>query len=292
MIPVTYCLPWNRPDPLDRRAVLRTIADSGMKRLVLSSNVLDELICKPEMIPIYTRELADFNLTLMDAHAPWGTWKDPGMPQEEGHELIVLRHKMAIRLCHTFGVTSMAFHTGNTFRSIFGDYTLDDYYAMLIRSLEELLPDAEKYGVVLALENQWTPLNQSAYLLKAVKHFNSPYLGLCYDSGHAFLIQNCKNVPEMNSVSAIWDDLGIPVVCEKDLISQFQPYLINCHLHDNNGLTDQHQPPGTGSIPDWPHIMEMITTAPRLQCVQNESAGTDFSELRRLCGALSPLLDA
>ena len=146
----------------------------------MESKIIERIFSEPELGFKYQKELKEFDLNLMDAHAPWGTWKDPGMPLEEFHELITLRHKAAIRICNQFNVTSMAFHTGNTFNSIFGNFTLDDYYNMMIRTLEELIHDAEKYNVVLCLENQWTPLNHSSCLIKAVEYFIKEEFYYCF----------------------------------------------------------------------------------------------------------------
>ena len=270
MIPVSYRYPWTLSSEPDRRAVLKDLADNGVRRLVLGSNIIEDLIIHPGQLFVYRKELAEYGLTLMDAHAPWGTWQDPGMPLEKYHEDIILREKMAIRICGELGITSLAFHTGNTFNSVFGkDLTLDDYYAMLIRSMEELLPTAEKAGVILCLENQWTPLNQSAYLLKAMEYFDSPNMGICYDSGHAHLCECGEADPAKSCVPYIWKDIGLPVVWETDMVSKFQPWVVNCHFHDNHGFNDEHNLPGNGTI-DWEHVVGVLAKAPRLQCIQSE----------------------
>lgn len=295
MIKVTYAYPWMRPAAIDRRAVLKELADNGIKRLVLTCNLIEDMIRTPELVISCGKDLENYGLEFCDAHAPFGLWKDLAMPLEKFHDIVIMRHKMAIRLCAEFGVTSLTFHTGNTTRTAFGDVKLDDYYEVLLRSLNELLPDAEKYGVVLALENQWTPLNQTPYLLKAIKHFDSPFLGLCYDSGHARLTQFGQCDPAKSVVPYLWNEMGLPVYWENDIISQFQPYLINCHIHDNNGFNDEHLLPGAGTIDDWEHIFEVCSKAPRLQCVQSEvsiNENVTVPELRSAFKNLSPLLDA
>jgi sugar phosphate isomerase/epimerase len=47
------------------------------------------------------------------------------------------------------------------------------------------------------------------------------------------------------------------------------PHVTTCHLHDNNGVHDQHLLPGRGTI-DWGHVIGLLRTAPRLKCFQNE----------------------
>ena len=154
--------------------------------------------------------------------------------------------------------------------SIYGKWlTLNDYYQMLIRTMGELLPEAQRLGVVLALENQWTPLNQSACLLKAVQHFDTQWLGICYDVGHGNLTEHGREFPGRSCVPLIWNDIQLPVVWEENFIEKVRPYLINCHLHDNNGINDQHKLPGQGTV-NWKRIMDNLATAPRLQCIQSE----------------------
>jgi sugar phosphate isomerase/epimerase len=179
---------------------------------------------------------------------------------------------MSFKLCQKFGVKTITFHTGNTNNSFFGKHLkFNDYYNELISSLEILLKEAQKCDVIIALENQWTPLNSSRVLLDVVNYFNSPYLGLCYDSGHGNLTEKGKLFPNETIVPILWDDLGVPVEWEENLIEKFVPHLVNCHLHDNNGILDTHQTPGTGTI-DWNRIVKALKSAPKLQSIQNESA--------------------
>ncbi|MBR4219907.1 MAG: sugar phosphate isomerase/epimerase [Victivallales bacterium] len=270
MKPVTYNFGLVKKTDEELRDTLRQLAEGGVQRLNLNNALLEHFIVTPDAVPKYEKAMKGYGLSFMDAHAPWGTWKDPGVPVESEHAQIVMRQKMALRLCNRFGVTSIAYHTANTFNSIYGaDLTLNDYYRMLLRTMEELLPDAQKLGVVMALENQWTPLNQSACLLNAVRHFDTKWLGICYDSGHGNLTEHGQEFPGKTVVPTIWNDIQLPVVWEEQFIEKVRPYLINCHLHDNDGISDQHNLPGLGIV-DWKRIMDNLANAPRLQCIQCE----------------------
>ena len=293
MKPITYCMPVPTESAEARRETLRTYADNGISHIVLSSTLLEHFMVVPDDIAAFETDMRDCGISFMDAHAPWGTWKDPGVPVEAQHELIVLRHRMALHICNHFGVTSIAYHTANTFNHIYGKHlVIDDYYQMLIRSMTELLPDAERHGVVMALENQWTPLNQSAYLLKAAQYFNSQWVGICYDAGHGNLTEHGNEFPEQTCVPGIWQDIGLPVVWEEQFIEKVRPYIVNCHLHDNNGIIDQHNLPGNGTV-DWKRIMAILANSPRLQCIQSEvSMGkTGAPSIPELVKSFSDLLD-
>lgn len=96
-------------------------------------------------------------------------------------------------------------------------------------SLEQLAPDAERAGVVLALENMTPgiPGIKSVSLLDIVDEVNSPALGLCLDIGHAHMTEGV--VPAL---------------------SMMKRRLVHIHLHDNDGRRDIHFPPPMGTI-DW-----------------------------------------
>ena len=259
MIPVTYRCPWTVERKEDRRVLLKAIAESGMRRLVLSYAMMEQLILQPELLPVWREELREFGLCFMDSHAPWGR-----------------------------GINTMTVHPG-------GGPDPDTSFAALLRSLEELLPEAERAGVTLCLENVWTPMDHSARLLEAVRRFDTPYLGLCYDTGHANLSEKGRHFPEESVVPRSWTSLGLPVVWEENLAEKFHPWMVNCHFHDNHGISDEHNLPGDGTV-DWPHIFSVLNRAPRLRCVQCEvripSTGVIPSVWREAFRKLSPDLDA
>ena len=259
-----------------------------MRRLVLSYAMMEQLMAQPSLLPVWRDELKEFDLVFMDSHAPWGAGKELGTSEKELHGQAVLRHKKFIRFCHELNISSLTCHPG-------GGPDPDAAFTALLRSLEELLPDAERSGVTLCLENVWTPMEQSARLLEAMRRFNSPYLGLCYDSGHANLIEQGRHFPEKSVVPPSWTRCGLPVVWEMNLAEKFRPWLINCHFHDNYGIADEHNLPGDGTV-DWPRILSVLKQAPRLQCVQCEvripATGVVPSVWREAFRRLSPELDA
>ena len=283
MIPLNYLYPWTKGSPDEQKLRMREFAECGARNLVLSSDLLGEGCRDMGYLIAFYRTMREFGLEFVDSHALWGTWSDPGMPLSEWKEPLLLRHRTAFRFCQRFGVHTMAFHTGNTFNSIFGaGLTLADYRKSLVDSLEILLPEAEKCGVVIALENQWTPLNHSRVLLEIMEYFRSPNLGLCYDSGHGNLMEKGSQFPGKTVVPPIWNELGAPVEWEELLPEKFAQWMVNCHLHDNNGVSDQHLPPGDGTV-DWERIRQVLRRSPHLQNIQNESSlrGRSIAEFCR-----------
>ena len=283
MVPLTFCFPWGKGSREERKQWMREFAEAGAQHLVLTSELLGKGCADTGFLLDFHRDMREFGLDFVDSHAFWGTWSDPGMPLAQWRGTMLLRHKLAFQFCLRFGVDTMAFHTGNTFNSIFGaELTLDDYCRALTNSLEVLLPEAEKCGVTIALENQWTPLNHSSVLLKVMEYFRSEQLGLCYDTGHGHLMEQGMNFPETTVVPAIWNDLGVPVKWEEKLAEKFSPWMVNCHVHDNHGSRDEHLLPEQGTV-DWPRMKKVLRDSPRLRSIQNESAlhGASIAEFCR-----------
>lgn len=99
-----------------------------------------------------------------------------------------------------------------------------------ISMIESLLPSCSAFGVLPALEN----LDQSVAFHQAMlAAFTKNQLGFCYDSGHALIHK------------------------QVNLVRRFSGRLAATHLHDNDGVTDQHLPPGEGKV-DWPLVADAL----------------------------------
>ncbi len=104
----------------------------------------------------------------------------------------------------------------------------DNHLASLARSLEELSPVAQRYGVRLAVEVIPNALSTPSALVDLIESdIDAAGLGICMDVGHARLMGDV--------VEAIETCSG---------------HLITTHLHDNRGRNDDHLVPGKGVI-DW-----------------------------------------
>lgn len=114
------------------------------------------------------------------------------------------------------------------------------YLDSLLFSLDRLLGLAERYDVVLGLENRYhyheLPGPDDFSLI--FKEFDGAPIGYWHDTGHA-------HVNEM---------LGM--VEPESLLSKNRDRLVGVHLHDAVGLND-HLPPGAGNI-DFSKIMPQI----------------------------------
>ena len=86
-----------------------------------------------------------------------------------------------------------------------------------------LVKEAERFGVMLALENVFEQGPDT--IKKLLDKINSPRFGFCFDTGH-WLVFSKKDWQEWLEV--------------------LDNRLVEVHLHDNDGAVDQHLPPGDG----------------------------------------------
>ena len=87
--------------------------------------------------------------------------------------------------------------------------------------------------------------------------YPADFLGLCFDSGHGHLM----------------DDKGL------DHLDEFKDRLMALHIHDNDGITDLHQPPFCGTL-DWERFAKILKASPyprEISFELNASRATPFA---------------
>ena len=101
---------------------------------------------------------------------------------------------------------------------------------LLRKSLDQLEPYVRARGVRIAIENT----NNFDAITQLLSEYDTSYLGLCYDSGHGNVSRN-----------------GL------ERLDMLKHRLISVHLHDNDGSSDQHRLPFSGSI-DWRGFAKIV----------------------------------
>lgn len=106
-----------------------------------------------------------------------------------------------------------------------------------IPEIRRIAAYAAKRGVRLALENMRDTIWLLDRMLEDVGDDPAATnLGICIDVGHAHLSHDAGRHPVTN------------------YLERYAAQLIHVHLHDNDGASDEHLLPGTGSI-DWPQAL-------------------------------------
>jgi sugar phosphate isomerase/epimerase len=175
-------------------------------------------------------------LRLNDLHASHGQEKDWGSAAEHqrlaGVELIKNRIDMTARLGADVVILHLPAGLGDDQAS----------WSRLRRSLDALEPYARACHVRIAIEN-----GDFEAIRRVLAAYDPEFLGLCYDSGHGNMVAD-----------------GL------DRLESLKHRLISVHLHDNNGASDQHKLPFTGTV-DWSRLARIIAESSYTKCVSLET---------------------
>ena len=113
---------------------------------------------------------------------------------------------------------------------------LDAYLKQIGKSLNVLLPAAEKLGFILAIENMLPAgggrfFSSPEHIERLLQAFAHPGLGFCLDTGHALVAAGGHGRAG-------------------EFLDAMSPALVAFHLADNEGARDLHIAPGRGLV-DW-----------------------------------------
>ena len=119
-------------------------------------------------------------------------------PDKDVRQKNIERTANSIRLAHELGIPTMRVNTGRwgttkSFDELMKNrgiepplqgYTDDDGFPWVIESFEKLMPLAEKYGVLMGLENHWGLGLTPEGVLRIVDAVDSPWLQVTMDTGN------------------------------------------------------------------------------------------------------------
>ena len=281
MKPLTYTFSFDQTTDAMRQFIMEEFAANGAKHLVLTNYMVGEIMAKPHMADVYAKELSNAGLAFMDSHSIYGPYADLFQPDGALRNRMLAMHEHALNIAGGLGLKTMVIHVGDRYEHT-ECYSLDALHDNLLRSLEHLLPIAEKCGVAIAIENTYYPSNSCRRLLNAVKHFESPWLGICYDVGHANVMRS-ENKGKNNPVLKYAFENVDEEPWEDHFLEKVHKYVICTHVHDNDGTRDGHLMPGDGTV-DWTATVPLLKTAPRLESYQCESINLrEHISIARMC---------
>ena len=267
--PLSYLFDFLSYPEAVRKCRLQEFAVHGARHLVLSSPLLKHLIAYPDRVGMFAGELAAAGLSFGDAHAPYGMHWDLLCVFEEERPALFVRQKMALNIAAQLGCKTITIHTGAD--HLFPEVPVEKHISRICCMLEKLLREAEKLNITICMENGWGRLTSLDTLLFMRDKFRCANFGLCFDSGHANIMDNGRLFTEGEAYSR-WRAVGVETPPWEDAgvrLERMLPDVVNCHLHDNFGNKDQHDLPGNGNV-RWDKIVPLLRKAPRLQAVQCE----------------------
>ena len=281
-VPLSWCLYSSVPFTDEFYEGLDRMAEGGAKNVVLSNGIIRYLTRNMSDVPKLVKEVEKRGLVLTDAHAPFAPSENLGYPVERDRKWIHELQKDSLRVSGMMGLKTLTMHIGRLcFHPDIPGSNPESIRKYTCEILDELLPVAEENKVVIALENLFHPTATGDELPEYIEHYGNPqYLGICFDSGHANIVEaeEGKTPDQMDEmIKLAWPD-GI-ITYRTDFIEKMLTYIVTTHLHDNNGRGDHHQMPGVNGNINWERICNALACAPRLITHQSEVKGDTFSSV-------------
>ena len=183
-----------------------------------------------------------YGLENFQAHAPFPTYL-PGQDGEYNEYMLDVLRKTIIG-CDYMDCRRLVIHPFFTPY----DCALDPQkeWEVNIERYSKLIPTAKQYGVTVCLENMFTG-----------------YRGRIYAAVCSDITTACNYVDELNRIAGektfgFCVDTGHLLLCSLDIKNTLTELgdRVECfHVHDNNGLNDQHLAPYMGVL-DWKRFVE------------------------------------
>lgn len=289
-VPLVYYHNWGMIPESMWDSFANEFKDNGVSDLVLVNPVLEGFLKDPSSFGKWLSFKKRNNINFPDAHMPFGQHMDLACPDRARRAGMIEDQKRAMAYAADIGCKICTIHIG-AFESVIYQTPNEVIRPLVLDALEKLLPEAEKLGVILAIENSFERSNATSEIVYYSKQFDTPALGVCYDSGHANIIAMPPEKDEKKYCGYILDSWGGKIDYCNDAVEQLLPYMVTCHLHDNSGYGDEHIMPGTGTI-KWKELAAKILTAPRLMSVQTEvTMFRDGNSVKKLVDTFNSIFD-
>lgn len=176
----------------DELETLKIISDKGFKNVFLwwgedSDNSIKKVeLCKK------------LGLNVIFAHLEYKNANDLWTSDVEGDQFVE-NYKKQFKLLQKFNIPIAIMHAQRTSNPP----TLS---TIGLKRFKDLVHWAEKYNVVLAIENSW----RLDYIDYIFENISSPFLKICYDSGHDHSFTHDKFVS--------FSEMGLKLFCLQNLI--------------------------------------------------------------------------
>ena len=243
-MPLVHFVEWKKVNDADLEKVLNDLPSWGVTDIVAHPvwGLRDQ--AEPGFMDKITRLIAKTGLNTPACHAFWGDPYDLSQADEDRRREAMKEHARFLRQLAPLGVRTYTLHLGGA-----GVNSSELKWQQIRRSVDELLPAAEETGIALALENSAEPMDDLRRLAGLAKEYAHPRIGFCFDTGHA----NCY------AADGLFPTLAL-----------MRENIVTCHLHDNHGSFDDHNPPGGGNI-DWEALIPALKDCPRMLHAETES---------------------
>lgn len=196
----------------------------------------------------------DYNPSL-SIHAPFMDLS-PGAVDSKIRKATIERFNQVFDIAEILRPKVVVFHSG--YEKWKYSLKVEPWLEKSIETWKPLNERAKSLGIKIAIENIFEDEPYNLKLL--VEHMDSDNFGICFDTGH-FNLFSVKPVEE-------W-------------VKALKPYIIELHLHDNNGSADQHLPIGDGNF-DFKGFFKVFTNKNCLFTIEAHSPASALKSIKRL----------
>jgi sugar phosphate isomerase/epimerase len=203
---------------------IEILKEAKVQRIEIHASFLENK--KEKKLLELKKEFKEGGISISSLHAPFGEENDLSSPSLRIRKRTINEHNIIMEKMDIVEIPVLTLHPGSKVKKK-EDILLRENF--LRKSLEKLLPKAEKTNIKLAIENM-LPMyvgNKTEALKQIIDEFSSPLLGVCFDTGHA-------NVGE-----------GV-----NEQFQVIKENIFDFHIHDNDGTRDMHLQPPYGNI-NW-----------------------------------------
>ena len=253
----SFFFDWKKFTGMEERE-LAEFAENGAKNIVVTNDLLERFLNEPTFFYLFCKLMEKHHLKFQGCHGLWSGVKDLNCDDRQYREISIANHKRAMGYAADAGCKEYVVHIGALccYYRPYDEQKMRDYAC---DTLEKLIPEAEKLGIIIAVENSQEGTNTAAEVMKIVNVFgDDPHVGLCYDTGHANCMASApgkdKNKYEPYFPVCWWEN---GVEWEDGAIQLLKEKIVTCHIHDNNGYGDLHGMPFDGTI-NWKELMRAI----------------------------------
>ncbi|MBO4512950.1 MAG: sugar phosphate isomerase/epimerase, partial [Victivallales bacterium] len=155
--PFTYVFEFGEGSAKMRSFIMQEAASAGISHIVLTNGLMKDILGDITLVHTLQQEAQAAGLSFVDSHALYGMSYDLMNYGDSLCEHRKALNKLEIDIAAEMGVKTITFHPGN--EAARPETPLSTLRDNVKRSLEDMLPEAEKCGVTICIENSWNQIS-------------------------------------------------------------------------------------------------------------------------------------
>lgn len=231
---------------------LEPIRESGFSMVEVCSSPSHLDYHDLEAVHRTARRIGELGLTAYSFHAPFANHIDISDLDPARCEAALKEILRAVEAAAALQVSYFVIHPGPERPAASPSHERFQRMENVVRTLNRVACRCRELGVTCVLENKLPHLlfGNTSDILWILDALDATEAGACLDTGHAYLAGDLPN-----------------------MLRKLAGHLRMIHAHDNRGHSDDHAPPGDGSI-DWPPLLRQLAQVKFQGAFILEMAGT------------------